>query len=151
MAESKPIIFDEYKEQIKKIMFGYKLVSDKEQKEKMEKIRSLRLPSEESRIVKDFLKNYNNLNNSSFLSDVKIHVDNEDYTDPLESLNILENNRMIYEKINNRNSRRQKSLYKKIMEAVANRPIVDLNKIKITSILPKNIILAGSKSDNSES
>ena len=147
---SKPIIFDDYKTVLKELMNGYKLESLKEKKDQMEKIRSLRLVTEESRIVKDYIKKYNNTNNCSFQSDVQIHVDNEDYTDPLESLHILENNRVIFDKINDRNTRRQSSLYKEYLETVANRPVVNMSKIKITNILPKDniILLNNNKSDS---
>ena len=131
--ESNPKLFEDYKKDLKLIMKGYNLEAKKKEKDK-----TLGPNSEDSKGIKQYMKKFNR-NNSSMIEGVKVivDVDHEEYTDPLESLNILKNNRLIFERINNSNTDRRLVIYKRMIEEVENRSVFDSKRIKVTNIIPK--------------
>jgi hypothetical protein len=98
---------------------------------------------EESIIIKEFMRKYGSPNSSRiYENDIQINYNLEDFINPLQSYNVLENNRHIFEKINDKNVCRQKSHYKKILNSILSKPIVDIKRIKVTSILPRTNLVS---------
>ncbi len=117
---------------------------DKDKDKEKENLKERSYPTiEESIIIKEFMRKYGSPNSSRiYENDIQIDYNLEDFTNPLQSYNVLENNRLIFEKINDKNICRQKSHYKKLLNSILSKPIVDIKRIKVTSILPRTNLVS---------
>ena len=128
----KPIEFSKFKEQMESYMEEYKfdsLPADK-RTTKYEN-----LTKKERLLIKNRLNKKNAFSMKD--SEYNISVDNDEYLNPLDSLNILKNNNKIYNNIKSSYDIRQRQLINKTINDIQNRQDQILKRIKKSNI-PQN-------------
>ena len=143
--ERKNLTFDEYKIEVNTIMKDYKFNNFGKKYSVVEDKLNYSIPE-----VSKFMKNFRNSNKSVDSSFVKTNAIAEEYKNPIESYIVLDHNKRIYENLINSVSFRHQQKYIEISNKIGiNSCGKQPKRLKITSIIPKNVDLFVNVPENS--